>query len=392
MKTSAILSSLKYLDSESIQSFLRNVSVDDLRVLMKADEDIPYRLFAEMSERAVEMLEEDMTNQGSLTEEKIAAVYKNLEKVLLTSLGKTETDLLDMQKGFVSKIKMMKKVRDCRREYQQWQKSVARERQQKQRLTQSGLSALEKADYPVSQFHTWSLNPEVQHCINEVHLQQIPVISLVWKCILLAKLCRKNGLESLVPLLEQEKNKETKEALQLALAKGETAKDIKPHLIQNHQNIEQHLAKQFELLKQFTSELFYCRSTEGALVLCATPQNHQFASLADYNKQTLMEKMAFFRQVASEHGYIVMEQHLANEPCQSIRQAIEMIIDGHEKGDILVCLEVDQRTTQASLQKKHSIIRETAGNLAAGASPHRLERHLTCYLDPPEREALKLAG
>ena len=380
MKTSSLLNSIKYLDSPSSQVFLKTCAMDDLLPLLKFDENIRYCLFAEMSRRAVMMLEEDMAEKDSWRDEDIATAYAKLEKLMLSSLGKTKEQLLEAQSGLINKIKTAKKVRDCRLDYQRWNNKIKIKSQQRSSLVKEGFAALARGNFPITQFHTWSLDPQVQQCINEENLQQIPVISLVWKFLALAKLCHKNGSEALTQIIAQEKNQETKEALQMALENMDCEEIVVSLLVQRHQKIEQHLTKQFGLLRKLVSTLVNRSSQEGI-----APQNHQFANLGDFTKQALAQKMEFFGQVAHNDGLLALEQYLYDEACQTIRHAIEMIINGFDEADILTYQQKDEQITLAYTSKKLCIIRDAAFYIAARASRHKLKRLLTCYLDPAER-------
>lgn len=386
MKTPTISTSLKYLKSSSIQVFLMNCSTCDLLPLLKYDEDIRYRLYAEMSHRSVMMIEEDM---GAMGNDEITTAYVELERTLLSCLEKTKEDLMELQKSPTNKIKMTQKVKDCRNDYQRWKQKINEDRQQKLSWIQEGFANLAKGDFPVVQFHTWSLDPKINQCVNEKHLNQIHVMSLVWKFLLLSQIYHKDGSIGLMPVIAKEQNSETREALQLALENIGNEKTVFSSLEEKHQEIKQQLINQFVLLRQLISRLLNGQQNNHPDMEGVSPQNHQHVNLGDFSTQSLTQKMEFFRQIAKKEGFIAMEQHLEDESCQTIRDAVEMIIDGFEEADIQAYIQKDEQETMASINKKLNIIRDMAFHISGGASWHRVERFLICYLDPTERHIIR---
>lgn len=91
-----------HLDDRAIQAVLKEVDVKELATALKGvNEDVQNKIFKNMSERAVNMLKEDMEYMGPVklrtvedAQQKIVTVIRRLEETGEISIGRDEDDVL----------------------------------------------------------------------------------------------------------------------------------------------------------------------------------------------------------------------------------------------------------------------------------------------------------
>lgn len=110
---SKIINTLYFLDSNIVQSFIRNTTQDDLVDLLSfTDQNLKYRIYTECTTRLIaELINQINHVNGESEPANLSNTIKGLEAILIKVSGKSANELVDMHNNPANWLNKEEKIR-----------------------------------------------------------------------------------------------------------------------------------------------------------------------------------------------------------------------------------------------------------------------------------------